>query len=148
MQIEFKNIEYLSNLLKEKFGIDLTSEIYGFVQIYSVTKHGLLSTIDVYSIHHKIQNETTNSEAVEGYNELLESLIKEVKQEDFELYQINIVSEKSGYILFTDLNIKELYGVLKMKKQNIDRNTELNEKNELRGTWTNRKFFLNGTKLN
>lgn len=128
--------------------MDLTSEINGLVQIYSVAKHSLLSTIDVFRTHHKIQSEITNSEAVEGYDELLESLINEVQQQDFELYQINIVSENSGYIFFTDLNIRQLYGVLKMNKQRIDRNTELNEHNELRGTWTNRKFYLNGTGLN
>lgn len=41
MQIEFKNIEYLRKLSKEKFGIDLTSELNGLVQINSVAKYGL-----------------------------------------------------------------------------------------------------------
>jgi len=148
MQIEFKNIEYLSKQSKEKFGMDLTSELKGLIQIYSVAKYGLLSTIDVFRTHHKIQNEITKSEAAEGYEMLLESLMNEIKEQDFELYQINIVTENSGYMFFTDLNLRQLYGILKMNKQRIDRNAELNDKNELRGTWTNRKFFLNGTELN
>jgi hypothetical protein len=148
MQIEFKNIEYLSKQSKEKFGMDLTSELKGLIQIYSVAKYGLLRTIDVFSTNHEIQNETTKSKAAEGYEMLLESLMNEIQEQDFELYQINIVTENSGYIFFTDLNLSQLYGILKMNKQRIDRNAELNDKNELRGTWTNRKFFLNGTELN
>lgn len=148
MQIKFRNIAHLSQLSKEKFGLDLTSEINGLLQIYSVKKYGLLSTIEIFSTHHKIQTEVTNSNAAEGYDELLESLENEVQQEDFEIYQINILSENSGYIFFIDLTLTQLFGVLKMNKQRIDRNVELTEKNELRGTWTNRKFYLNGTALN
>lgn len=147
MEIQFENIEELSKLSKKIFGVDWVSEITGLVQIYSIEKYKLSETIVVFGTHFKIQKDVTKSTAVEGYEDLLSSLKKERDKCDFELFQVNIVTEKSGYLLFTDLCFNELFGILKMNKQRLDSKSELNEQNELRGTWTNRKFYLNGNKL-
>lgn len=145
--IRFEEIEYLSKLSKEKFGVDIVSEITGLIQVYSIERYSLLSTIGVMSTHFKIQKGVTKSDAVEGYEELLNALNNEIREQDFDVYQVNVVTENSGYMFFTDLDMKQLFGILKMNKQRVVRNVELTEKNELRGTWGGRKFFLNGIEL-
>lgn len=148
MEIQFENLEELSKLSKEKFGVDWSTEIAGLVQIYSIEKYSLSETVGVFGTHYKIQREVTKSNAVDGYEALLISLNKEIDNGDLELLQVNIVTEESGYLMFTDLSFNELFGVLKMNKQRLERKSELNEQNELKGTWTTRKFYLNGVELN
>lgn len=148
MQFEFEKIERLVNLSKQQFDLDLTNEILGLIQVYSIEKYSLSSTISIFRTHCKIQNDITKSNAVEGYDVLLTNLEKEVKVSDPYIFQINIVTENKGYLFFTDLELKTLLGVLKMNKQKVDAKIELKENDQLRGYWTNRKFFLNGKELN
>lgn len=148
MKIEFESIERLVNLSKQKFAVDLTNEILGLIQVYSIEKYSLSSTICVFRTHCKIQNDITKSNAVEGYDVLLMNLEKEVEISDPHIFQINIVTENKGYMFFTDLELKTLLGVLKMNKQKLDPKIELKENNQLCDSWTDKKFFLNTKELN
>jgi hypothetical protein len=127
MRIRFDQINQLSQLSKDKFGIDLTIEVNEFMQVYTIEKYSLSSTIDMFKTHYEIQKNVTKSNAVDGYEELLLALNNVISEKDCDVFQINIVTENSGYILFTDLQITELFGVLKMNRQRIDRKLELNE---------------------
>jgi hypothetical protein len=149
MQIEFNQIVELCNQTNENLRIPLKFEILEFIQIKTVEKYKISSTIGIFQTHQKIQNEITYSDAVEGYENLLERLTKEYKNEghDFEVFQIDIISEKSGYLLFSDINLKILYGILKFNKLKINRDIEINEDGKLKGKWLNSIFFLNGKEI-
>jgi len=148
MKIEFEHLIVLADMIPAPLGLKISSELSGLIQVYSIEQFGLIESYSVFETHRKIQEEVTFSNAVNGYAALLDNLKVESEFADPQILQINVVTENKGYIFFTSLNYEKMYGVLSMNKQKLSKESELNSDGTLRGTWTNRQFYLNGQALN
>ncbi|MDG2330617.1 MAG: hypothetical protein P8M05_03395 [Flavobacteriales bacterium] len=55
---------------------------------------------------------------------------------------VHICTEVSGFLFFASADRSSLRGVLKLKKEKLDRSLELNSDNSLKGTWTDSQFYF------
>jgi hypothetical protein len=127
-----------------QFKSEILMELEDFVQISPINRHKVSGAISVFGI--KADFIDKENPAAIGFEELLFNL-KHFDPDNFS-DQFLVKGGNSGYEIFADFSKPILHGVLKLPLQCIEKKIELTENNQLKGTWSDYRFYLNGTLLN
>lgn len=140
---ELDTVKRIIQQSNSQFKNEISKEFEGLIQIGPVSRYDVSGAISVYSITSDLLDK--ENPVAFGLEELLSNLNKFDKEDISDQFMIK--GENSGYEVFADLSKPILHGILKLPQQNIKKSIELTENNQLRGTWTKVRFYLNNKEL-